>query len=202
MGGGAYAHIFLRLSSLLSGWLCLPQLLYNELSIVYTCGKCSHPDCATAPMATHTHTHTRTDCSIWNTSESTIACSISSIMSQTCMLGRAVYIVAAKRTPIGAFGGKLKDYTATDLGVIAGTAGLASLALLLPAVLQLCVCVCVCVCACVLLCCLNQSINSSHTLSQSINNSHTHTHTHTHTQARGQTHIHTHTRILQKLQFT
>jgi acetyl-CoA acyltransferase 2 len=44
-------------------------------------------------------------------------------MSQVCMLSRAVYIVAAKRTPIGTFGGKLKDHTATDLGVAAGTAG-------------------------------------------------------------------------------
>jgi hypothetical protein len=36
---------------------------------------------------------------------------------------RAVYVVAAKRTPIGTFGGKLKDYTATDLGVESATAG-------------------------------------------------------------------------------
>ncbi len=33
-----------------------------------------------------------------------------------------VFIVAAKRTPIGTFGGKLKGHTATDLGVIAGSA--------------------------------------------------------------------------------
>lgn len=33
-----------------------------------------------------------------------------------------VFIVAAKRTPIGSFGGKLKALTTTDLGVIAATA--------------------------------------------------------------------------------
>lgn len=45
-------------------------------------------------------------------------------MSQVTLLPRAVYIVAAKRTPFGAFGGKLKDLTATDLGVVAATAAL------------------------------------------------------------------------------
>jgi hypothetical protein len=37
---------------------------------------------------------------------------------------RAVYIVGAKRTPIGSFGGKLKSLTTTDLGVVAGSAAL------------------------------------------------------------------------------
>lgn len=35
---------------------------------------------------------------------------------------RSIYIVAAKRTPFGRFGGKLKDYTATDLQAIANRA--------------------------------------------------------------------------------
>jgi len=35
---------------------------------------------------------------------------------------RAVFIVAAKRTPFGTFGGKLKGFTATDLGQVAATA--------------------------------------------------------------------------------
>eukprot|EP00160_Parvularia_atlantis_P004187 Unigene1351_Nuclearia_a/m.4294 Unigene1351_Nuclearia_a/g.4294 ORF Unigene1351_Nuclearia_a/g.4294 Unigene1351_Nuclearia_a/m.4294 type:complete len:395 (-) Unigene1351_Nuclearia_a:47-1231(-) len=38
---------------------------------------------------------------------------------------RAVYIVAAKRTPFGAFGGSLKDHSATDLAVHAAKAALA-----------------------------------------------------------------------------
>lgn len=37
-----------------------------------------------------------------------------------------VYIVAAKRTPFGTFGGKLKDITATDLATVASTAALKS----------------------------------------------------------------------------
>ncbi|MBO9633596.1 MAG: acetyl-CoA C-acetyltransferase, partial [Chitinophagaceae bacterium] len=32
---------------------------------------------------------------------------------------REVYIIAAVRTPIGSFGGKLKDFTATQLGAFA-----------------------------------------------------------------------------------
>jgi acetyl-CoA acyltransferase 2 len=36
----------------------------------------------------------------------------------------AAYIVAAKRTPFGAFGGKLKDFSATTLGVLATNAAL------------------------------------------------------------------------------
>lgn len=39
-------------------------------------------------------------------------------------LSRAIYIVAAKRTPFGAFGGSLKDLTAIDLAVIASKAAL------------------------------------------------------------------------------
>lgn len=41
-------------------------------------------------------------------------------------LSRAIYIVAAKRTPFGTFGGSLKDLTATDLAVIASKAALAA----------------------------------------------------------------------------
>ncbi|XP_019622464.1 PREDICTED: 3-ketoacyl-CoA thiolase, mitochondrial-like [Branchiostoma belcheri] len=41
-------------------------------------------------------------------------------------LSRGVFIVAAKRTPFGAFGGKLKDLTATDLSEIASRAALAA----------------------------------------------------------------------------
>jgi acetyl-CoA acyltransferase 2 len=41
-------------------------------------------------------------------------------------LSRAIYIVAAKRTPFGAFGGSLKDLTAIDLAVIASKAALAA----------------------------------------------------------------------------
>lgn len=39
---------------------------------------------------------------------------------------RGVFIVGAKRTPFGTFGGKLKDISATDLGVIASKAALES----------------------------------------------------------------------------
>lgn len=39
---------------------------------------------------------------------------------------RAVYIVAAKRTPFGAFGGALKDATATDLATHSAKAALAA----------------------------------------------------------------------------
>ncbi|OQV19335.1 3-ketoacyl-CoA thiolase, mitochondrial [Hypsibius exemplaris] len=39
---------------------------------------------------------------------------------------RSVFIVGAKRTPFGAFGGKLKDHTATDLAVVASKAALES----------------------------------------------------------------------------
>lgn len=40
------------------------------------------------------------------------------------LLGRGVFIVAAKRTPFGAFGGKLRDFTATELGRIAAAGAL------------------------------------------------------------------------------
>ncbi|MCA9707928.1 MAG: acetyl-CoA C-acetyltransferase [Myxococcales bacterium] len=41
-------------------------------------------------------------------------------------LSRDVFIVAAKRTPFGTFGGKLKDHSAIELGVIAAKAALAA----------------------------------------------------------------------------
>lgn len=41
-------------------------------------------------------------------------------------LPQPVYVVSAKRTPFGKFGGKLKDQTATDLGVVAAKAALDS----------------------------------------------------------------------------
>ncbi|KAL0093145.1 Thiolase, N-terminal domain-containing protein [Phycomyces blakesleeanus] len=45
---------------------------------------------------------------------------------------KQVFIVAAKRTPIGAFGGKLKDLTASELGGYASKAALATLPSNLP----------------------------------------------------------------------
>lgn len=39
---------------------------------------------------------------------------------------RAVFIVAAKRTPFGTYGGALKAVSATDLGVIACRAAMAA----------------------------------------------------------------------------
>ena len=39
---------------------------------------------------------------------------------------RAVFIVAAKRTPFGTFGGKLKDTSATTMGYLASAAALES----------------------------------------------------------------------------
>lgn len=41
------------------------------------------------------------------------------------MLKKAVYIVAARRTPCGAFGGSFKDLSATDLAVEAARATIA-----------------------------------------------------------------------------
>lgn len=41
-------------------------------------------------------------------------------------LSRAIYIVAAKRTPFGTFGGALKDLSATDLAVVAAKAALSA----------------------------------------------------------------------------
>ena len=40
-------------------------------------------------------------------------------------LSRNIYVVAAKRTPFGTFGGKLKGHSAIDLGVVAARAALA-----------------------------------------------------------------------------
>jgi len=37
---------------------------------------------------------------------------------------RAVFIVAAKRTPFGTFGGKLKGFTATEMAHVAAAAAL------------------------------------------------------------------------------
>ncbi len=42
----------------------------------------------------------------------------------TKALSREIFIVSAKRTPFGAFGGKLKDLSAIDLGVVAAKAAL------------------------------------------------------------------------------
>ena len=38
---------------------------------------------------------------------------------------QAIYIIGAKRTPFGAFGGKLKSFSATDLAVHSSKAALA-----------------------------------------------------------------------------
>ena len=43
-----------------------------------------------------------------------------------CKASVGVFIVGAKRTPIGSFGGKLKAFTTTDLGVIAASAAMKS----------------------------------------------------------------------------
>ncbi|KAF9435859.1 3-ketoacyl-CoA thiolase, mitochondrial [Entomortierella beljakovae] len=43
-----------------------------------------------------------------------------------------IFIVAAKRTPFGAFGGKLKDYTAEELGAFASKAALADIGKQVP----------------------------------------------------------------------
>lgn len=40
------------------------------------------------------------------------------------MAGRAVFIVAAKRTPFGTYGGKLKGISATELCRVAASAAL------------------------------------------------------------------------------
>ena len=44
----------------------------------------------------------------------------------TAVAARGVFIVAAKRTPFGAFGGALKALSATDLGAVACRAALAA----------------------------------------------------------------------------
>src|SRR5688572_31513300 len=41
-------------------------------------------------------------------------------------LSKDIFIVSAKRTPFGTFGGKLKDLTAIELGVLAARAALES----------------------------------------------------------------------------
>ena len=45
------------------------------------------------------------------------------------IFGKPTYIVAAKRTPIGAFLGKLSTFSAVDLGAIATKAALESIKL-------------------------------------------------------------------------
>ncbi len=40
------------------------------------------------------------------------------------MASRAIFVVAAKRTPFGTFGGKLKGVSATELCKVAATAAL------------------------------------------------------------------------------
>ena len=76
---------------------------------------------------------------------------------------RAVFVVAAKRTPFGAWGGALKGLSATDLSVIASRSALSEGkvnpeivdSVIIGNVIQVrCVCVCVraCVCACVCVC--------------------------------------------------
>lgn len=42
------------------------------------------------------------------------------------LLALGVFVVAAKRTPFGAYGGLLKDYTATDLAEFAAKAALSA----------------------------------------------------------------------------
>ena len=50
-----------------------------------------------------------------------------------------IFILAAKRTPFGAFGGALKSFTATDLGAHAAKAALAAVPELAPASVPVCV---------------------------------------------------------------
>ena len=50
-----------------------------------------------------------------------------------------IFILAAKRTPFGSFGGSLKHLTATDLGAHAATAALAAVPSLAPASVPVCV---------------------------------------------------------------
>ena len=47
-------------------------------------------------------------------------------MANTFKAGKELFVVAAKRTPIGTFGGSLKGASATDMGVHAAKAALAS----------------------------------------------------------------------------
>ena len=48
------------------------------------------------------------------------------IEKKMAAVSRAIFIVAAKRTPFGAFGGKLKSLTATEMGAVASVAALKS----------------------------------------------------------------------------
>ena len=50
-------------------------------------------------------------------------------MSVGNVLSRGVFVVAAKRTPFGTFGGSLKAHTPTDLQVIASNAAMQSIGL-------------------------------------------------------------------------
>ena len=43
------------------------------------------------------------------------------------MMRRDVFIVAAKRTAFGSFGGSLKNFTATELGAVAARAAIAQI---------------------------------------------------------------------------
>jgi len=45
---------------------------------------------------------------------------------QLCIVVKGVFVVAAKRTPFGTYGGKLINFTATDLQEIAFKAALAA----------------------------------------------------------------------------
>ena len=49
------------------------------------------------------------------------------LFSSSKNIGRSVYIVAAKRTPIGSFNGKLSSFQATDLGGFAVRGALESI---------------------------------------------------------------------------
>jgi acetyl-CoA acyltransferase 2 len=54
----------------------------------------------------------------------TFGCGIDIVFTPTAVKG--VFIVAAKRTPFGTYGGKLMNYTATDLQEIAFKAALSA----------------------------------------------------------------------------
>lgn len=48
------------------------------------------------------------------------------IVYKSLLIALGVFIVAAKRTPFGAYGGLLKDFTATDLAEFAAKAALSA----------------------------------------------------------------------------
>jgi hypothetical protein len=52
-----------------------------------------------------------------------------SIQNEYCTMSKNVFLVAAKRTPFGSFGGSLKGFSATDLGTHATKAALDSISL-------------------------------------------------------------------------